>query len=130
MAAVLPDQFGAAGAASDHVDEADHSLRSLAVEGLNEALLAKAAEAKLLRCTLVRVDTTVVPSNVAYPTDAGLLAKAVGRIAATGRRIQAAGGATRTQLRDRSRAAGSGRMRSRRSCGRGLRSGGMRPRLR
>jgi IS5 family transposase len=76
------------------------------VDGLNEALLAKAAEAKLLRCTRVRVDTTVVPSNVAYPTDAGLLAKAVGRIAATGRRIQAAGGATRTQLRDRSRAAG------------------------
>jgi IS5 family transposase len=65
---------------------------SVAVDGLNEALLAKAAEAKLLRCTRVRVDTTVVPSNVAYPTDAGLLAKAVGRIAATGRRIRAAGG--------------------------------------
>src|SRR5512132_4583313 len=63
---------------------------SAAVDGLNEALLAKAAEAKLLRCTRVRVDTTVVPSNVAYPTDAGLLAKAVGRIAATGRRIRAA----------------------------------------
>ena len=51
---------------------------SAAVDGLNEALLAKAAEAKLLRCTRVRVDTTVVPSNVAYPTDSGLLAKAVG----------------------------------------------------
>ena len=46
---------------------------SVAVEGLNEALLAKAAEAKLLRCTRVRVDTTVVPANVAYPTDSGLL---------------------------------------------------------
>jgi IS5 family transposase len=79
---------------------------SAAVEGLNEALLAKAAEAKLLRCTRVRVDTTVVPSNVAYPTDSGLLAKAVRRIAATGRRIQAAGGAVRTKLRDRSRSAG------------------------
>ena len=79
---------------------------STAVEGLNEALLAKAAEAKLLRCTRIRVDTTVVPSNVAYPTDSGLLAKAVRRIAATGRRIQAAGGAVRTRLRDRSRAAG------------------------
>ena len=79
---------------------------SAAVDGLNEALLAKAAEAKLLRCTRVRVDTTVVPSNVAYPTDSGLLAKAVNRIAATGRRIQAAGGAVRTKLRDRSRAAG------------------------
>lgn len=32
---------------------------STAVEGLNEALLAKAAEAKLLRCTRIRVDTTV-----------------------------------------------------------------------
>src|SRR5215211_1059974 len=77
-----------------------------AVEGLNEALLAKAAEAKVLRCSRVRVDTTVVPSNVSYPTDSGLLAKAVNRIAATGRRIQAAGGAVRTRLRDRSRAAG------------------------
>ena len=63
-------------------------MGSAAVEGLNEALLAKAAEAKLLRCTRVRVDTTVVPSNVAYPTDSGLLAKAVRRIAATGRRIR------------------------------------------
>ena len=79
---------------------------SAAVEGLNEALLAKAAGAKLLRCTRIRVDTTVVPANVAYPTDSGLLAKAVNRIAATGRRIQAAGGAVRTKLRDRSRAAG------------------------
>jgi len=43
---------------------------------------------------------------VAYPTDSGLLAKAIRRIAATGKRIQAAGGATRTRLRDRSRAAG------------------------
>lgn len=77
-----------------------------AVEGLNEALLAKAAEAKLLRTNRVRVDTTVVPSNVSYPTDSGLLAKAIVRIAATQRRIQAAGGATRTMVRNRSRAAG------------------------
>src|SRR5450755_1016820 len=73
-----------------------------AVEGCNEALLAKAADAKLLRTTRLRADTTVVPANVAYPTDSGLLARAVRRIAATGRRIQAAGGATRTRLRHRS----------------------------
>jgi len=77
-----------------------------AVDGCNEALLAKAAEAKLLRTTRLRADTTVVQADVAYPTDSGLLAKAVRRIAATGRRIQAAGGATRTRLRNRSRAAG------------------------
>jgi IS5 family transposase len=77
-----------------------------AVAGLNEALLAKAAGAKLLRTARLRADTTVVPANVSYPTDSGLLARAIRRIAATGRRIQAAGGATRTRVRDRSRAAG------------------------
>src|SRR3954463_12939587 len=71
---------------------------SAAVDGLNEALLAKAAEAKLLRTSRVRADTTVVPANVCYPTDASLLAKAVRRIAATGERIRAAGGAVRTRL--------------------------------
>jgi hypothetical protein len=50
---------------------------SAAVDGLNEALLAKAAAANLLRISRVRADTTVVPSNVAYPTDSGLLAQAV-----------------------------------------------------
>ncbi|ORB85555.1 hypothetical protein B1987_19125 [Mycobacterium kansasii] len=47
---------------------------SAAVDGLNEALLVKAAEAKLLPTNRIRVDTTVVPANVAYPTDSGLLA--------------------------------------------------------
>jgi len=77
-----------------------------AVDGLNEALLAKAAEAKLLRTDRIRADTTVVPANVAYPTDSGLLAKAIRRIAVTGQRIRIAGGGVRTKLRDRSRAAG------------------------
>ena len=80
---------------------------STAVNGLNEALLAKAAEAKVLRTNRVRADTTVVPANVAYPTDSGLLARAIRRIGTTGQRIHAAGGGVRTRLRDRSRAAGS-----------------------
>lgn len=77
-----------------------------AVAGLNEALLVKAAAAKLVRTDRVRADTTVVEAAVAYPTDSGLLAKAVGGIAGTIRRIQSAGGATRTRVRDRSRSAG------------------------
>jgi IS5 family transposase len=79
---------------------------SAAVAGLNEALLARAAGEKLLRTARLRADTTVVPANVSYPTDSGLLARAVRRIAVTGRRVQAAGGATQTRVRDRSRAAG------------------------
>jgi IS5 family transposase len=74
------------------------------VDGLNEALLTKAAEAKLLRTNRLRADTTVVPANVRFPTDSGLLATAVRRIATAGRRIQAAGGAVRTKVRERSRA--------------------------
>src|SRR5215510_7276183 len=77
-----------------------------AVAGLNEALLVKAAAAKLVRTDKVRADTTVVEAAVAYPTDSGLLAKAVGGIAKTVKRIQAAGGARRSRVRDRSRSAG------------------------
>jgi len=79
---------------------------SAAVDGLNEVLLARAAGQKLLRVSRLRADTTVVPANVACPAGSGLLARAVRRIAATGRRVRAAGGATRTRVRDRSRAAG------------------------
>jgi len=77
-----------------------------AVAGLNEALLAKAAGAKLLRTARVRTDTTVIGANVAYPTDCGLLAKAVGKLVRAARRVQAAGGAAGTVMTDRRRAAG------------------------
>jgi IS5 family transposase len=76
-----------------------------AVAGLNEALLAQAAGAKLLRVARVRTDTTVICANVAYPTDTGLLAQAVGKLVRTARRVQAAGGATGTVVTDRRRAA-------------------------
>ena len=70
------------------------------VEGLNQALLARAAEHKLLRTHKVRADTTtVVAANIGYPTDLGLLARAVDKLAATAKRIQAAGGASRTRVR-------------------------------
>jgi transposase, IS5 family len=76
------------------------------VAGLNEALLAQAAATKLLRTDKVRADTTVVSADVGYPTDSGLLAKAVGSIARTVARIKDAGGAARTPARDRRRSAG------------------------
>ena len=72
-----------------------------AVAGLNEALWAKAAGYRLLRTARVRADTTVISANVAYPTDAGLLAKAVGKLVRAARRVQAAGGAPDTVMTDR-----------------------------
>lgn len=77
-----------------------------AVAGLNDVLLAKAAAAKVLRTTKVRADTTVVEANVGYPTDSGLLTKAVRKMSTAVRRIKEAGLAPRTRFRDRRRAAG------------------------
>jgi transposase, IS5 family len=75
------------------------------VSALNGALLATAAEHKVLRTHRVRVDTTVVAANICYPTDAGLLGRAIGNLASMIGRIQAAGAASRTRVRDRRRSA-------------------------
>ncbi len=77
-----------------------------AVDGLNEALLAKAAAAKVLKTNRVRADTTVVEANVAYPTDSGLLAKAIKKMSKAVDSLKGAGLARRTRFRDRRRAAG------------------------
>ena len=79
---------------------------SAAVAGLNEALLARAAGAEAAAHGAAAGGHHGGARELSYPTDSGLLAKAIRRIAATGRRIQAAGGATRTRVRDRGRAAG------------------------
>ena len=74
-----------------------------AAAGLNETLLAKAAEKDVIHLDKVRADTTVVEANVAYPTDSGLLAKGVARLVKLSAAIKAAGLAARTTTRDRTR---------------------------
>lgn len=76
-----------------------------AITALNEELLAKAHERKLVKTGKVRADTTVVSANVDYPTDTGLLARAVTRMSRLVDRIKAVGAAPRTSFRDRTRAA-------------------------
>jgi len=70
---------------------------------LNEALLVKAAEKKVLRTDRLRADTTVVPGDVGYPTDSGLMARGVIRLVALVAALHGLGLATRTTMRDRSR---------------------------
>lgn len=74
-----------------------------AVDQLNEALLEKAKTARVVTLDKVRADTTVVPANVAYPTDSGLLAKGVAKLTKSVAAIKAAGLARRTRFRDRTR---------------------------
>jgi transposase, IS5 family len=76
---------------------------SPAVEQLNEALLQKAMAAHVVKLDCVRADSTVVPANVSYPTDSGLLAKGVAKLTKGVRAIQALGLAGRTGFRDRTR---------------------------
>ena len=73
------------------------------VEALNESLLAKAAEARVVRMTRVRADTTVVEANVSYPTDSGLLARGVAKLGVTVAKLKRLGLAPRTRFRDRTR---------------------------
>jgi IS5 family transposase len=73
------------------------------IKALNETLLAKAAEAKVVCLGKLRADTTVVEANVAYPTDSGLLARGVARMAALTRKLKGLGLAARTKTRDRTR---------------------------
>ena len=74
-----------------------------AVQALNQALLEKAAKNRVLRTNRLRADTTVVPGDVGYPTDSGLMARGVARLAVLVGTLHVLGLATRTKLRDRSR---------------------------
>ena len=74
-----------------------------AINGLNEALLARAVEAKVLKTNRVRADTTVIEANVAYPSDSSLLAKGVAKMAAGAKKLKTMGLATRTRLADKTR---------------------------
>ena len=74
-----------------------------AVNGLNEALLARAVEARVLKTNRVRADTTVVPANVAYPSDSSLLAKGVAKMVKNAKKLKAMGFATRTAMADKTR---------------------------
>mgnify|MGYP000321255217 CR=1 FL=1 len=73
------------------------------LEELNAELLALAVERKVLRSRRLRVDTTFVEADISAPTDSGLCSHAVSRLTRLARRIERAGVATRTRVRDRRR---------------------------
>jgi IS5 family transposase len=70
------------------------------IEELNARLLAAAVEAGVVDIEWLRADTTVVPADIKYPTDSGLLVRGITRAAGLVGRIQAAGIAPRTGFVD------------------------------
>ena len=57
----------------------------------------------MIKLDKVRADTTVLSANVAYPTDSGLLARGVAKMAAGVETLKGLGLAARTATRDRTR---------------------------
>src|SRR5829696_3335755 len=71
------------------------------IDALNAELIASATEAGVIDVAWLRADTTVIPADIKYPTDSGLLTKGVSQIARLVARLQRAGIAPRTTFDDR-----------------------------
>jgi len=71
-----------------------------------ERLVGIARQRKITRGRALRVDTTVVETNIHYPTDSSLLADGVRVLTRELKRLQAHAGKTAIAFRDRSRAMG------------------------
>lgn len=74
------------------------------LDQLNEELLKKAREKKVLRGKKLRMDTTVVESDIHYPTDAGLLADGIRMITRVVHHLKEAGAKVPPRFRDQTHA--------------------------
>jgi IS5 family transposase len=73
---------------------------------IHQRVVAIAQEKKIVTGRKMRVDTTVVETNIHYPTDSSLLGDGVRVLTRIMKRITAIAGAAGTQLRDRKRSVG------------------------
>ena len=74
-----------------------------AVERLHQRLVAIARAAQIVEGRRMRVDTTVVETNIHYPTDSSLLGDGVRVLTRTMKKVTAIAGTVGATLRDRSR---------------------------
>ena len=76
------------------------------VRQIHQRIVALAQEKKVVRGRKLRVDTTVVETNIHYPTDSSLLGDGVRVLTRTMKKITAVTGQVGTRLRNRMRAVG------------------------
>ena len=74
-----------------------------AIRELHDRLVAIAQERKVIRGRKMRVDTTVVESNIHYPTDSSLLHDGTRVLTRTMKKIEQQAGGFETRIRDRKR---------------------------
>ena len=73
------------------------------IKQIHQRVVALAVENKVVRGRRMRVDTTVVETNIHYPTDSSLLADGNRVLTRLMKKVRALAGAAGTTLRDRSR---------------------------
>lgn len=76
------------------------------IEQIHARVVAIACEKRIIRGRRLRVDTTVVETDIHYPTDSSLLGDGVRVLTRTMQRITKIAGRAGTRLRDRTRAVG------------------------
>jgi len=74
------------------------------IKELNDLLVQKLLEEKVIRSKKIRADTTVVEADIHYPTDAELLADGVKTLTRKAKKIMEVGGNIKTRFRNRTRA--------------------------
>jgi transposase, IS5 family len=74
-----------------------------AIAELHDRIVAVAQERRVIRGRKMRVDTTVVESNIHYPTDSGLLNDGARVLTRTMKQIQQTTGGLNRKIRDRKR---------------------------
>jgi transposase, IS5 family len=82
------------------------ALGAEALKKILERLVGIAREKRIVRGRVLRVDTTVVETNVHYPTDSGLLADGVRVLTRSLKKLQVQVGKAVVTVRDRTRAMG------------------------
>jgi IS5 family transposase len=78
-------------------------LRPEVIRQIHDRVVAMAQEEKLVQGRRMRVDTTVVETNIHYPTDSSLLGDGVRVLTRVMKKIGGIAGAVGAKLRDRSR---------------------------
>ena len=73
------------------------------IKDINNKLLNQLKSKKIIKGKKLRMDSTVVESNIHFPTDSGLLSDSVKKITKIVKEIKSLGVATGTKFRDRTR---------------------------
>src|SRR5208337_1392408 len=78
-------------------------LRPEVIRQIHDRVVAMAKEEKIVQGRRMRVDTTVVETDIHYPTDSTLMGDGVRVLTRVMKRVAAAASEAGTKLRDRSR---------------------------